>query len=272
MLYKAVKYCMLVMLLSFSILSCGKEDASENATRLRVKLTDAASLVIKELYIDIQQIEVLVADTTGIEGEWEILQFTGGEYNLLKLMNGNSVQLVDQYFPAGGVLQKMKLILGNNNRLLTTTDSIVSLNIPSEMTDGIIIENVNADLLANIITSVVIDVNAAMSVRESNGTYFLQPSARAFPETFGGSLRGYVAPREADAFVAVVQDTDTFLTLPEGEGGMFLFSGLNPGSWEVHIIANPLSNFRDTIFTETIEQGKITEITPKPIRLKPLQP
>jgi len=272
MIYKAFKISMLVILLSFSFLHCSKEDPSENATRLRIKLTDAASLVVKELHIDIQRIEVLVADTTGSEGEWETLQFTGGEYDLLKLMNGRNVQLVDQYFPAGGILQKIKLILGNNNRLLTTTDSIVSLNIPSEMTDGIIIDNVNAALPANIITSVVIDVNAALSVRESNGNYFLHPSARAFPETFGGSLRGYVAPIEAEAFVAIVQERDTFLTLPEAEGGMFLFTGLNPGAWEVHIISNPLSNFRDTIFTDSVEQGKITEITPKPIQLIPIMP
>lgn len=272
MLYKALKYSLLILLHFSLFISCGKEDASVNATRLRIKLTDATSLVIKELHIDIQRIEVLVEDTTGSEEEWETLQFTAGEYNLLKLMNGRSVQLVDQYFPAGGMLRKIKLVLGNNNRLKTNTEQMISLNLPSEMVEGIIIDNVNAALPANIITSVVIDVNAALSVRESNGSYFLHPSARAFPETYGGSLRGYVTPAEADAFVAIIRERDTFLTLPEGDGGMFLFMGLKPGSWEVHVIANPLSNYSDTIFTDSVVQGKITEITPNPIRLMPLQP
>ena len=272
MLYKAFKYSLLILLLSSSFISCGKEDPSVNATRLRIKLTDAASLVIKELHIDIQRIEVVVADTTGSEGEWEPLQFTGGEYNLLTLMNGRSVQLVDQYFPAGGILRKIKMVLGNNNRILTTTGQMISLNLPSEMVEGIIIDNINAALPANIITSIVIDVNAALSVRESNGNYFLHPSARAFPETFGGSLRGYVSPVEADAIVVIIRERDTLLSLPEGDRGMFLFTGLNPGPWEVQVIANPLSNYSDTIFTDTVVQGKITEITPNPIRLKPLQP
>lgn len=272
MLYNAFKYLLLLLVCTCSFLSCGETDPSENATRLRIKLTDAASLVMKELYIDIQQIDILVTDSSAVEEEWESLQFTGGAYNLLKLMNGKSVQLVDQYFPAGKKLKAIRMVLGNNNRLLTTTDSIVVLNIPPLMADGIIIENVNADLQANIITSIVIDVNAALSVTEMNGNYFFYPVARAFPETFGGSLRGYVAPVEADAFVAIVQESDTLLTLPEGEGGMFLFTGLNPGVWEVHVKAHPLSNFRDTVFTDSIEQGKITEITPKPIRLKPVTP
>src|SRR5690554_7702173 len=131
MLYKAFKYSLLILLLSSSFISCGKEDPSVNATRLRIKLTDAASPVIKELHIDIQRIEVVVADTTASEGEWEPLQFTGGEYNLLTLMNGRSVQLVDQYFPAGGILRKIKMVLGNNNRILTTTGQMISLNLPS---------------------------------------------------------------------------------------------------------------------------------------------
>lgn len=270
MLNQVFKYIVLILLLTCSFLSCGKTDPSDNATRLRIKLTDATSLVIKELYIDIQHIDILVADSTGIDGEWERLQFAGGEYNLLKLMNGKSVQLVDQYFPAGKRLKNIRMILGDNNRLLTVTDTIVPLNIPTEIAEGFIIENVNAALPANIITSIVIDVNAALSIRELNGNYYLHPVSRAFPETFGGSLRGYVAPVEAVAFVAIVQETDTFMTLPEGEEGMFMFTGLNPGSWEVHVKANPPSNFRDTIFTLAIEQGTIAEVTPRPIRLKPL--
>ena len=37
------------------IVSCSKEDVSENAARLRIKLTDATSLVLKELHVDIAE-------------------------------------------------------------------------------------------------------------------------------------------------------------------------------------------------------------------------
>jgi len=265
--YKVIQYSSLFLILFISFVSCNTDDPSDNATRLRIQLTDAASLEIKELYIDIQSIEIMVADTLNREGEWVALPFSGGEYNLLKLMNGKSVQLVDQYFPAGGRLQKIRLMLGNNNRLLTTTNEIIPLELTTDRTEGIVIDNVDAELPSHIISSIVIDVNAALSVRESGGNYSFHPVARAFPEIRGGSLRGYVAPVEANAFIAVVQATDTFLTLPEADG-MFMFTGLREGPCEIHVMANPLTHYRDTLLTDSIVQGKITEITPRPIQLR----
>lgn len=269
--YKFIQYSTLVLMLFLSLVSCSKNDPSEHATRLRIQLTDAAALEIKELTIDIRSIDVMVADSLNREGEWVALQFAGGEYNLLKLMNGKRVQLVDQYFPAGGRLQKIRLTLGNNNRLLTTADEPIPLALPSDMTEGIVIDKVDAELPSHIISSIVIDVNAALSVRESNGNYSFHPVARAFPEIWGGSLRGYVAPIEANAFIAVVQATDTFLTLPEADG-MFMFTGLKEGPCEIHVMANPLTHYRDTLLTDSIVQGKITEITPRPIQLMPSVP
>lgn len=272
MLRKTIRYGVLLLAVSLFSLSCGRDDPSVNATRLRIKLTDAASLVIREMHIDLQRIEVAVSDSDGGVGEWIPLEYDGGEYNILPLMNGKTIQLLDQYFPAGGKLMKIRLILGNNNRIMTSTNQMIPLQIAAEMMEGVVIEDVNASLSANIITSIMIDINAALSVREVNGNYFLAPAARAFPETFGGSLRGYVAPAEADAFVALVRGSDTLLTLPEASDGMFYFNGLHEGEWEVHLIADPQSGYRDTLFTETIVEGQSTVITPKPIQLKRLQP
>lgn len=268
MLYQSIRHLVIMITILFSFAACGNEDVSENAARLRIKLTDAASPVIRELYIDIRQIEVYVTDTTDNNGEWIPLAFTGGEYNLLRLMNGKTVQLVDQYFPAGKRIEKIKLIPGSNNRFITVTSENIPLNIPPEIAEGIIIENVNAILVDHIITSVVIDVNAALTVRESNGNYFLHPVARAFPETFGGMLRGFVEPVEAVAFIAVVHDSDTLMTLPEADG-MFMFTGLMPGPWEIHLRAHPEANYRDTAFTDTIVAGQVRDITPKPVQMRP---
>jgi len=223
--------------------------------------------LFSELYIDIRQIEVYATDTTGNDGEWVPLSFTGGEYNILQLMNGKTVQLVDQYFPAGKKIEKIKLILGSNNHFITVTTENISLNIPPEIAEGIIIENVNAILADHVITSVIIDINAALTVRESDGKYFLNPVARAFPETFGGKLRGSVNPVDAVALIAVVHDGDTLLTLPEADG-IFMFTGLMPGPWEIHLLAHPEGNYRDTVFTDTIKAGEIREITPKPIQMR----
>ena len=99
MLNKPTPYFLLVafcLLLLFT--ACGEDDPSVNAGRLRVKLTDATDVSIKELYIDIREIAVFATDTTELEGEWVTLDYTGGEYNLLNLINGKKVDLVDQYF------------------------------------------------------------------------------------------------------------------------------------------------------------------------------
>ncbi len=249
------------------ITSCDKSDTSNNAARLRVKLTDAASVVIKELHIDIDAVEVFVTDSANTDGEWMSLDYSGGEYNLLALMNGKTVQLVDQYFPADKSVEKIRLTLGDNNRVLSITNTTpIPLQKSPEIVNGLVIDNVEVELASNIITSIIIDINAALSIRESNGNWFLQPSARAFAETYGAQLKGYVSPREASSLVAIVQETDTFMTIPESDG-MFLFFGLNEGPWEIHLVAIPGTIYGDTVFTDTLSVGQKKELTPKPIRL-----
>ena len=56
---KSVFKCLFIVLFIVFI-GCDKGDSLDNAARLRVKLTDAASLVIKELYIDISEISLFV--------------------------------------------------------------------------------------------------------------------------------------------------------------------------------------------------------------------
>lgn len=275
MLHRFFRYFLFMAVLVFSCLSCNEDDPSINASRLRVKLTDASSLVLKELYVEIKEISVFLVDTTG-QGEWTDLQFSGKSFDVLKLNNGKTVQIVDQYVSAHKVLRQVKLTFGTNNRFVTNTGKSLPLQLPAELSDGMIIDAVEMELRTNTIYSLIIDLNAAVSVRESNGEYFLYPVIRAFPETYGGKIKGYVAPLvEANPFVTLVQDTDTLFTYPVSETagsdtGMFQFIGLNEGEWEVHIIANPETNYSDTVLISTVEAGKTTELTPKPIRLKPL--
>lgn len=266
---KPIRYILVTLTACLFFVSCGKNDPSVNASRLRVKLTDAGSFTIKELLIDIRAIDVLPVDTAGKEGEWVSLDYSGGTYDLLKLMNGRTVQLIDQYFPAGGKIGKLKLLFGNNSHIWTNTEKEFKLNIPQELLDGVVIDHVDAVLTPNIITTVVIDVNAALSVREENGNYYLRPEVRAFDETFGGSMRGYVTPVDAGPIVGIANDPDTFFTLPEGERGMFMFTGLKAGEWTISVFARPESGYQDTTFTDSIFLRKRTELKPIVLKLKP---
>jgi hypothetical protein len=232
--------------------------------------------VIKEFHVDIREISVYLVDTASREGEWVALKFSGKTYDILKLRNGKMAQLVDQYVPAGTELQQIKLVFGNENQLKDNIDSIIPLHIPTELQDGVVIDAMKMELRLNTISSMIIDLNAAFSVlKKENGDCFLYPMARAFPEIYGGKLRGYVAPIEANSYIKLIQDTDTLFASPEREKPddqmvMFQFIGLKEGEWEVHMKPDPESGYRDTVFVCTVEAGKTADITPKPVRLKRL--
>ena len=280
MCYRPFRYTLLVSILLFLWQACDGEDPSVNASRLRLKLTDAASLVMKEFYVDIREISVFLVDTATYEGEWVVLDFSGKTYDVLKLRNGKMVQLVDQYVPGGTVLQQIKLKFGGDNHMVVITDKDIKpipLHIPPELEEGLVIDALPMEMRLNTISNVVIDLNASLSVMiTENGDNWLYPVARAFPEVYGGKLKGYLAPLEANPYVKVIQEPDTFFTFPEIEKSgdqmaMFQFIGLKEGEWEVHFVPGPESNFKDTVIIADIEQGKTFDISPKPIRLKRLK-
>ena len=258
---------LLVALSLFLLGTCEGNDPSVNAGRLRVKLTDGSDFAIKELYLHVRGVSVFVTDTVTSDGEWADLECGGGEYNLLKLFNGKNVTLVDQYFPAGKEIRKVRLLLGNNNRILTYTAKSYPLQLPSEIIEGIEVDLMEPILLEPyIISSLIIDVNAAHSVRERDGNYFIHPYMRAFPEMFGSTLQGYVNPAEFTTAIAIIKDPDTLFTLPE-QDGMFSFAGLTKGEWEVYLFSHPASLYADTAFIWNIDTTGVVNITPKPIRL-----
>ncbi|HBG42408.1 MAG TPA: hypothetical protein DDW85_13545 [Porphyromonadaceae bacterium] len=252
----------LPLLLVIGIWSCSNNDPSENAARLRIKLTDAPSLTLKGLQIEIDSIEVSLYDTGD---DWVALDYGGGTYNMLPLSNGNTQQISDQYFPADGIIQRIKLLFGDGNKLQTTEGD--KELILAEENREVIIEGVNAALYSHVVCNIVIDINALISVTESNGNYYLNPVMRAFDEAFTGSLRGYVSPAMANATALIASEGDTLISLPEPDG-KFMFLGLKEGPWKIFLVSPPDSGYVDTVFVDTVKMGKIRDIVPKPIVLK----
>lgn len=273
---KATKYSLFLFLI-FVVFACDKNDPSVNAARVRLKLSASSpyvvttneNFIVKELHLDVNRIEVTVLDTLGKQSEWIPLEFKAREFNLLSLSGGKSIQIVDQYFPANQTITAIRLVFGEKSRAVPTTgvDNAQKLIIPDALKEGLALP-VIVNLYSNNISSIVIDIQTAFAVAEVNGNYFLNPVSRVFPETFGGTLRGTVSPREASATVLITQETDTFFTIPEPEG-LFFFSGLNEGYWKVHLLANRLSGFRDSIFTDSVFQGKVTQVS---VKLLPAEP
>lgn len=254
------------ILLLLLIVGCSKNDPSVNATRLRISLTDAPlqvkeeGVIVTEMNINIQKIEVSLVDTLDKSEDWVTLDYNGGVYNILTLTNGKSMQIADQYFPTG-VLRRVKVTFGDNNTIKAngTTRNLV---LDSSAKEGITLV-VNANLYANYISNIMIDVNASLSLFEENGNFIFKPNIRAFAETSGGALRGYVLPPESNPRVIIANEVDTLFTFPELKDGLFMFKGLQVGEWDIYVFADPLSGYADTIFTDTIYLGKTTDIKSK---------
>src|SRR5579872_3482759 len=91
--------------------SCSKNDKSSGtSSRLQVSLTDGPNTSVKEVWVDIQQIEILMSDTTKpiiLNGSHP------GMYNLLDFSDGKDTLLADATIPPGTISQ-IRLILGDN--------------------------------------------------------------------------------------------------------------------------------------------------------------
>jgi hypothetical protein len=121
------------MYLSGAILffgSCSKNDKSTGATsRLQVSLTDGPDPSVKEVWVDIQQIEILMGDTS------KPLILNGshpGMYNLLDFSDGKDTLLADATIPTGTISQ-IRLILGDNNYIVTKDNISIPLKTPRSL-------------------------------------------------------------------------------------------------------------------------------------------
>src|ERR1700730_9272281 len=104
--------CTIVAIL-FAV-SCVKNQKGSNNGRLQVMLTDGPDPSVKEVWVDIQQIEILMSDT----GKAVILNGVHpGLYNLLDFANGKDTILADATIPSGTISQ-IRLILGDNNYVI----------------------------------------------------------------------------------------------------------------------------------------------------------
>ena len=150
------------------LLSACKKDGA-NST-LQIRMTDAPA-AFTEVNIDLKQVEVKFATDSG---SWVALQTTPGIYNLLGLQNGVDTLLATGTVQAGTV-QELRFILGPNNTVVVGGVSF-PLTIPSGSESGLKIKvgkNINAGL-----DSLLVDFDAALSIKLEGGSYKLRPVLR----------------------------------------------------------------------------------------------
>lgn len=156
-------FALIAFVLGF--VSCKKDTYTEKIT---VKMVDAPASYDS---VNVEIVEVQMhSDAQG----WVLIPTQVGLYNLLELQNGIDTVLANiPQYPAGHVSQ-MRLILGNNNYIVTG-GTVTPLALSSQDETGLKI-NLNYDFQANQAYEIMIDFDAASSiVTEGNGTLKLKP-------------------------------------------------------------------------------------------------
>jgi hypothetical protein len=224
-----VSTAVLTLLLFF--ISCSKNSNTERGqARLQVYLTDDPG-DYEEVLIDVQDVQVNVTGTD--DAGWQSLEgVSPGVYDLLKLVNDEDTLLADAVLPAGR-LHQMRLVLGPNN-YVKLGGSLLQLNTPSAQQSGLKL-NVQQDLTAGLLYKIVLDFDVAKSiVATGSGAYNLKPLIRTVFESVGGSIRGWVDPKDFRTGVAAIQGTDTVAGTFTGIDGGYVVKGLAEGTYSLY--------------------------------------
>ena len=159
---KVILFAMLT--LSVAFFAC-KKDA--DTSTLKIRMTDAP-LAAEEVNIDLKGVEVKFdKDST----KWMTMDVNAGVYNLLGFQNGVDTLIAQGNYPTAFV-KEIRLIVGTNNTIKVDGQTF-PLTIPSGAESGLKIK-INKKLQATIET-VLIDFDAALSIKEESDGYKLRP-------------------------------------------------------------------------------------------------
>lgn len=230
---------------------------TQNA-RLQVRLTDSPDPNVREVWVDIQQVQINMDDSTG--DSW--VSLTGanpGVYNLLELTNGRDTLLADAEIPAGQIGQ-IRLVLGPNNYVILNDGTRKNLTTPSAQQSGLKV-NVNQLLTGGSLYRLILDFDAGRSViRAGNsGQYILKPVLRLLSLLpSGGILQGVITPDSIRTGVYALNGVDTIAsTFTDTTNGEWSISDIPGGSYNLVFQPNN-TNYQSTNRTVQITPGQTT--------------
>lgn len=240
-----------LMLLSTTLLmtACSKDDSSKS--RIQVALTDDPG-DYRAVYIDVQEININYTDSE--ETGWQTLPgVKKGLYNLLTLVNDKDTVLADAEINSG-TIKEIRLVLGDNNWVVTNAGDSIQLQTPSGQSSGVKLK-INMAVSEGILYKLVLDFDVAKSVHPAGtaGKYILHPVIRTVLEAQGGSIKGVVLPSTFPVAVLALSGTDTVASTYSGIGGGYLLKGINAGTYTLHFIST------DSLLTPSVKEGIAVE-------------
>ena len=173
MRHKSVNFSFIpaVLVMMFSLISCSRNEKTPNGgnAKLEVRLTDSPFPYAKEVWVDIQKIQIIMGDSSN---PVELNGAHPGVYNLFDLTNGKDTLLADATIPSGTISQ-VRLILGDNNYLVTDNGEKISLKTPSGQESGLKVQ-VHQEVSGGILYRLTLDFDAGRSIVKAgnSGQYF----------------------------------------------------------------------------------------------------
>lgn len=154
----------MIVALALVAASCSKDNRN---VPVQILLTDNPA-TFDSVNVHIQSVRVKMNSE---EGGWISLHSKDTTVNLLDLQNGTTTLIANDTIPAG-TLKEVRFILGDGNYVVAN-GTRYALSTPSAEDSGL---KIKIDKhLGETLNSFTLDFDAALSIKEENGSYKLMP-------------------------------------------------------------------------------------------------
>lgn len=255
----AIRCCSIILVVVTLFYACKKtSNTSSDKSHLQLVLSDTPLEGVKEVWIDIRQVEILMGDTTR-----PILldNVHAGVYNLLELTGGKDTLLSDALIPAGTISQ-LRLILGDNNYLVTQGGEKILLKTPSVQQSGLKVQ-LHQDVSGGMLYRLSLDFDVARSLvfAGNSGNVILKPVLRVLSFVpSGGNISGTVMPDFVVTAVLAIQGSDTIASaFTNPANGGYLLKDVPAGDYLLSFVPTD-STYKTTQKNAQVTLGQTTVV------------
>jgi hypothetical protein len=165
-------------------------------------------------------------------------------------------------------MNQLRLILGDNNYVITQDGQKEMLSTPSAQQSGLKVL-VNATMSGGVLYRLVLDFDAAKSIvpAGNSGKYILKPVIRVLSFVpSGGIVKGFVAPDSVLTTIFAIQGNDTVSTTATNQGN-YQFTDIPAGNFSLHFY--PAADSFTTVQKDiTVSLGQTTMVDTIRLELK----
>jgi len=244
---------------AFVVFSCQKNSTSSGSTdkaRIQIRLTDKPDPNVAEVWVDIKEIILKMGDSSEIK----LANTYPGVYNLLELTNGKDTLLADADVPAGTISQ-IRLVLGENNYIVTKSGETIDLTTPSAQQSGLKVQ-LHQDVTGGVLYRLILDFDAAKSIVKAgnSGKYLLKPVLRVISFVpSGGNVMGVVTPDSVTTLVYAINGPDTVASTATDSTGGYYVRDIPAGAYTFSYIPQDTIH-RDTTVNVAVTLGQTTVV------------